>query len=909
MAKWVHVGGPHAHAPEDRCADEPDLDPGSITDMPDKAPPGSWQDLSDLFGDAWELVEQGARKTGELLADGLVTMVGNAELVAFTFGEWSGWLLTLGLIEFFTHLAFAKLGVWLAKGGAWLAKTVAATAKLDGVLLRLAGPLKSVAGIVDDALEQALALCKAIHMPFVDELIGVLGKLKTSIATFFDDLLEKLEAWAAILIKRRKEGQKRRKNQGDDPNGVPGGKPGNGKDDKEDKGDRSKARKVADKVFEKAAPDEGDALISESSLSAKLRRPKALHREAQKAKLDHSGRSTKWRVTVTSAHGKATSDAGWVGYSEKNAPFFGEESAADANQEEANEVFDDLEKAWQAIFDDMDHDDEKKALAELAHAMRQEDREHEAQLAYANMDLVLNASDKVSWEGEYAEVDVDLAISPNTFRDGTTLSANPEGRAEQFEKIWPGVVDEAFAAELREPWVAAVSEAASKGEFDFHWPTHYEKADGANEVKADLKEWLLGDRKRSKNTWEDRLLAELKTTTYRIPFMAPTVKSAQAFLDTSIKDKGLEESWRSCPRGAPSRPSGPGRSTKWSASSGTVGWRPSVPPGPSPAASSRAIGWTGCSRMAVRACGTPTTVASNAGAVRPACQRRPPRVARRRCRRPCGQHPERAVDPVPGSPAASTRSEYRPGSVVVCTCCEGPTASTGDASLRQVEGQHVHHTAFVVGVGQQQHQRVVRRGAVALDGVAQRPLLGIHEDAGRVGFGEVPHQVLPTERVDGARLRADEVGLAHQQPRVPLVVDQSVVGGPELSLLGAADGGQQRAVLAEDGDATMGRVRPGLAGHQLGDAVAIHVCGALPEADIGILLPEEGAVRREDESDLHGAPEGPAVGPPGIEHDGLQATEPGRAIARGGGGAQIDGRSLIRTRVVAGSGGHVVRPC
>jgi hypothetical protein len=417
-------------------------------------------------------------------------------------------------------VAVVLLELALTKGAGALAAGFTKLAKAATKMPAISKGIATMMGFVMKLVRQTLDR--------LDDFISLVGRLPIPGARIMADAFKRLRATLVRWSEDLQEAVRKKKK---------------GKDDDEDKDDRSKSRKVADKVFEKAAPDPGSSLLTEKALLAKLRTPQTLHRAATKAKLEHRSGSIDWRLDVTSSHGKASSDAGWVGYSEKMAPFFGEKSAAKPNQDAANEVFDDLEKAWQAIFDDMDHDDEKRALAELADAMRREDLEHEEQLAYTNMELELEAADKISWRGEDAEIDVDLAISPNTFRDGTTLSANPEGRAEQFEKVWPGVVDEAFAAELREPWVGAVSEAASKGEFDFQWPEHYDRDAGADAVKPTLEKWLLGKRNESRKTWEDRLLAELKKPPYRIPFMAPTVKSAQAFLDKAIKGKGLQESW------------------------------------------------------------------------------------------------------------------------------------------------------------------------------------------------------------------------------------------------------------------------------------------------------------------------------------------------------------------------------
>jgi hypothetical protein len=86
-------------------------------------------------------------------------------------------------------------------------------------------------------------------------------------------------------------------------------------------------------------------------------------------------------------------------------------------------------------------------------------------------------------------------------------------------------------------------EAAGRQPFDFSWPTHYRKQQGADAVKQRLMDWLLGNRRDSSNTWEDRLLAKLKDTEYRAPFMAPTVASAKTFLDDAIDSKGLKDSW------------------------------------------------------------------------------------------------------------------------------------------------------------------------------------------------------------------------------------------------------------------------------------------------------------------------------------------------------------------------------
>ncbi len=46
-------------------------------------------------------------------------------------------------------------------------------------------------------------------------------------------------------------------------------------------------------------------------------------------------------------------------------------------------------------------------------------------------------------------------------------------------------------------------------------PSLPEEKAGGEKVKDSLMEWLLGDRRSSKNTWEDRLLSKLATKEHR----------------------------------------------------------------------------------------------------------------------------------------------------------------------------------------------------------------------------------------------------------------------------------------------------------------------------------------------------------------------------------------------------------
>jgi hypothetical protein len=78
-------------------------------------------------------------------------------------------------------------------------------------------------------------------------------------------------------------------------------------------------------------------------------------------------------------------------------------------------------------------------------------------------------------------------------------------------------------------WTAAVvTIAVEEAKIHFVWTEHDLKDEGAKKVKKGLKDWILGNREESKNTWEDRLKKEMKALKYREPFLEPTVTSAEA---------------------------------------------------------------------------------------------------------------------------------------------------------------------------------------------------------------------------------------------------------------------------------------------------------------------------------------------------------------------------------------------
>ena len=324
-----------------------------------------------------------AEWVGAKLAEGFTAFLANAGATMYTLGQWTGWIVASIAFDTFLTFGLGSLGKAVKVLAPLVDNLLAIGRAIDTVLAELLAPLTRLATLADEALTGLLAALHAIPLPFLDEIAEKVG---------LDDAPKKAP-------------------DAEDPD-APTKKPD---------GDENSETAEAAMVWGKLKLALGSGLLTYAAMNTAVEAIDTGDTDIVQITIDDQDAEHAWEADILLKDGDRTSTPeGWIAYGETPAErHYGVQDARAENATVADEALDELEAAWQALFEaPVEVDAAADALAAEAAVLAPKS---DAALQYAaDSALTLGVGDDASLAADAATVTATVEVTPNALKQERT---------------------------------------------------------------------------------------------------------------------------------------------------------------------------------------------------------------------------------------------------------------------------------------------------------------------------------------------------------------------------------------------------------------------------------------------------------------------------------------------------------